>query len=675
VGGASRVRASAYRAPPPPPRTILRGGKLGEQRIWPTVHDVLETPHDHSALTLDFGSDSLADPDRIELQVRMLPSDDEWSTAALREARYAALIPGAYRCQVRARIDNGPWGEPVELSFVVRAAWWQSRWFWVLLGLLAIAVIGAWFSRRQRAVLRQRTRELDEQAGTRLRALLDAVPDLIIVHRDTQVIYMNVAARKLLGTDASPDATRHLRRRTHPKDLPALQQMTARALDFDADRTPQTLEVRARDADDTWRTLELSCVRLDFGGAPAVVIVARDVTERHRLRAKLVVSDRMASLGTLAAGIAHEINNPLTYVIGNLALVTESLSGSPDEDLTSALADASDGAERVRRIVSGLRTFSRGEEEQRGPIDLRGSLQAAIRLTANEVRHRARMVTELDEVPEIIADDGRLTQVFINLLVNAAHAIPEGKSDDHRITARAFTDAHGRAVVEISDTGKGMTAEVLSHVFDPFFTTKDVGVGTGLGLSICHGIVEGLGGQIVIESVPSVAGGGTNPGVRSGTTVRVLIPPMAQPAAPPARAPTPAAPLPPQRRRVMVIDDEPLVAEMLCRTLRRDHEITVESSGKEALRRIAGGARFDAIVTDVMMPNMTGLELLEELRRIAPDQARRLIFLSGGVFSAQTRVRLDELGAPQLAKPVDTNELRSCITRIAAEPQALSAAS
>ena len=657
VGGASRVHAGAYQGPPPPPRTILRGGRLGELRILPTDHGPIETPHDHSALTLDFGSDSLNDPDRIELQVRMLPGDDEWSTASLREARYAALIPGSYRCLVRARVDQGRWGEPVEMRFVVLSAWWQSRWFLALLGLLVIAVIAGLFSLRQRAILQRRTHELDAQASARLHSLLDTIPDLILVQRHTEIIYMNLAARTLFSTEAGPGATAKLRSCAHPQDLLQLQEMSQRAFEFNIHRAPETLETRVRDDDGNWHTLEMSCVRQDFGGAPALVYVSRDVTERHRLRAKLVVSDRMASLGTLAAGIAHEINNPLTYVIGNLELVAETLSGFPDEDLTSALADASDGAERVRKIVSGLRTFSRGEEEKRVPIDLRGSLQAAIRLTGNEVRHRARMVSELAEVPLIIADDGRLTQVFINLLVNAAHAIPEGKSDANRITARSFTDEQGRAVVEISDTGKGMTPEVLARVFDPFFTTKDVGVGTGLGLSICHGIVEGLGGQIAIDST-----------LDQGTTVRVVIPPISAAVLQPQPEPLPVIPAPRKRRHILVIDDEPLVAEMLCRTLRRDHEITVDSNGKDALDRIVGGARFDAIVTDVMMPNMTGIELLEELLLVAPDQARRLIFLSGGVFSPQMRVRLEAVGAPQLAKPVDTAELRSCITKVATMP-------
>jgi CheY-like chemotaxis protein len=247
--------------------------------------------------------------------------------------------------------------------------------------------------------------------------------------------------------------------------------------------------------------------------------------------------------------------------------------------------------------------------------------------------------------------------VFINLLVNAAHAIPEGRSDDNRITVRTRTDEAGRAVIEVADTGQGMPPEVLARVFDPFFTTKDVGEGTGLGLSICHGIISGLGGQISIDSTPGV-----------GTVFRIVLPPQPTDAqAAPAAAPT-AEPAPTgnglRRHRVMLVDDEPQVAQTMERLLRRDYDVTLAACGRDALDLINRGARFDAIVSDVMMPNMTGIELIEELQRIAPDQAQRLIFLSGGAFTAQTRERLDALGAPQLEKPVTAKELRACLTQI-----------
>jgi CheY-like chemotaxis protein len=256
----------------------------------------------------------------------------------------------------------------------------------------------------------------------------------------------------------------------------------------------------------------------------------------------------------------------------------------------------------------------------------------------------------------VVADDGRLTQVFINLLVNAAHAIPEGRSDENRITVRTRTDEAGRAVIEVADTGKGMPPEVQARVFDPFFTTKDVGEGTGLGLSICHGIVSGLGGQISIDST-----------LGQGTVVRVVLPPkvhdeVVAPAAPESEPVSSGNGK--RRHRVMLIDDEPQVARGMQRLLRGDHDVTVSLCARDALALIVQGARYDAIVTDVMMPNMTGIELIEELQRIAPDQARRVILLSGGVFTSQTRERLEQLGAPQLEKPVTAQALRDRVLQI-----------
>jgi CheY-like chemotaxis protein len=301
-----------------------------------------------------------------------------------------------------------------------------------------------------------------------------------------------------------------------------------------------------------------------------------------------------------------------------------------------------------------LRSFSRAEEEQRVELDVSEVLRAAIRLTANEVRHRAQLVCELGTTPHVMADDGRLTQVFINLIVNAAHAIPDGNADGNRITVRTRTDELGRAMIEIEDTGCGMALDVQARVFDPFYTTKAIGGGTGLGLSICHGIVTGLGGQIEVDSV-----------VGQGTRVRVALPPVI--VAPVVVVPATSGPLPvlPARLRVLLVDDEPQVVEVLARLLGRDHEVVTAPCGRTALARVGEGGWFDAIVSDIMMPNMTGLELLDALVAVAPEQAKQMIFLSGGVFTPETRARLDRLGTVQLEKPISTKELRKVVMRVA----------
>ena len=577
-------------------------------------------------------------------------------------------MPGAYRFEVRARIGAGGWGPVAGLAFVVHEAWWQSRWFFAVVGLAILLTIAAAFAGVYRTVLRRRTRQLNERSTASLRALLELVPDLISVHSAGRVIYSNLAARRLYRLDAAAIDHPDLGDRIHPEDRARFADI-ADARRADLGRPPEMLEVRVREDDGSWRICELTTVWMEFAGATVLVARGRDVTERRQLRAQLLVSDRMASLGTLAAGIAHEINNPLAYVLGNLEAMAEMIARTDQraeqrvDQIAAAIGDATDGAQRVRKIVQGLGAFTRSEQEKRVSLDVPEILRAAIRLTANEVRHRAQLVCEFGPTPAVVGDDGRLTQVFINLIVNAAHAIPEGRSDNNRITLRTGRDELGRAVVEIIDTGRGMPPEVQARAFDPFYTTKDVGGGTGLGLSICHGIISGLGGQIAIESAPD-----------RGTVVRVVLPAAAVPEAVAAPVATPELATPAQRLRVMVVDDEPLVTEMLERVLRRDHDVVAVSCGRAALDQINAGTWFDAIVSDVMMPNMTGLELLEELVERAPEQSKRLIFLSGGVFTQETRRRLAELGTLQLEKPINTKDLRRSVMSVASVPPPIRAA-
>ncbi|HEY0190237.1 MAG TPA: ATP-binding protein, partial [Kofleriaceae bacterium] len=660
TGGASRVHAERYDGPPPPPRAVIVSGELGGQPIATGDAAANETPHDQNALQIELGSDRLTNTERIEHQVRLLPLEPQWSTTLSRQARYPALLPGAYHLEARARIASGPWGPVASLAFAIRPAWWQTRWFLIASAAAVVLSIVVGFTLRQRAALRRRTQQHRAESAANLRALLELVPDLISVHGGGKVIYANLAARRMFGF-GDGDAG-ELGGRIHADDRARVADVLRPPTYAGPHWLSPVIELRVGDDDGGWRTCEVSGVQTALEGATVVVVSGRDVTERHRLRAQLVMSDRMASLGTLAAGIAHEINNPLAYVLGNLQLMREALAPvDPDapprdriEEISSAITDATDGAQRVRKIVQGLRSFSRADDERRGSLDVADVLRAAIRLTANEVRHRAELICELGAAPRVVADDGRLTQVFINLIVNAAHAIPEGAWHHHRITVRTRTDEHGYAAIEVEDTGQGMAPETLARAFDPFFTTKDVGSGTGLGLSICHGIVGGLGGQIAIDST-----------VGRGTRILVLLPPAPGTEIAIPRSVTTPVPLGPHRLRVLVVDDEPLVSDMLARVLRKDHEVVAVSNGRDALDQISCGQRFDAIVSDVMMPNMTGIELLDALVAIDEEQARRLIFLSGGVFSPQARAQLDALGTLQLEKPISPKELRKAVMSVA----------
>ena len=258
-----------------------------------------------------------------------------------------------------------------------------------------------------------------------------------------------------------------------------------------------------------------------------------DITERKSLETRLRIADRMASVGTLAAGVAHEINNPLAYVMANLAFVVEELRrdfGGMAE-VIEALDEARAGAERVRVIVRDLKTFSRQHQDELVPVDVRKVLEASVSIAWNEIRHRARLVKLLADVPDVMASEARLGQVCLNLLVNAAQALPVGAAEKNEIRLTTSLEA-GRVVIEVADTGPGIPPEVLSRIFDPFFTTKAAGVGTGLGLSICRSIVQSLGASC--GSRP-----GSARGPASGCSSRRRRPPARSrsPAGPQCRAP------------------------------------------------------------------------------------------------------------------------------------------
>jgi signal transduction histidine kinase len=253
---------------------------------------------------------------------------------------------------------------------------------------------------------------------------------------------------------------------------------------------------------------------IDF---PQMIRVLQDMVGRAA-RNRLATADRMAALGTLASGIAHEINNPLTYVIANLQTLADRLLTSSDQtmrDLSEIVADALSGAERIRRLVKEVQMVSPGHHAERlANVSLRDPLQTALALTENQIKHRARLVCALEPDVYVRGDQERIEQLFVNLLLNAAQAIPEGQAHENeiRVEVRALP-GQGTAIVRIEDTGTGIPLEVQERIFQPFFTTKPIGQGTGLGLSICRGIVTALGGQISFESEPA-----------SGTTFRVVLP-------------------------------------------------------------------------------------------------------------------------------------------------------
>jgi signal transduction histidine kinase len=382
------------------------------------------------------------------------------------------------------------------------------------------------------------------------------------------------------------------------------------------------------------------------------------VESDHRdLQARLAQTDRLTSLGTLAVGVAHEINNPLAYVLLNLAYLSEELPKLlPDRDHPKArealvaLEHARDGAERIRNTVRSLQTFSRPENETRVPLQLAKILDSTLPMVANEIHHRARLFKDYGVVPDVVANEARLGQVFLNLLINATQALPEDRREENVIHLIVRAPSPTRVAVEVHDNGVGIPPQVRGRIFEPFFTTKPVGIGTGLGLTICHGIVASLGGTLSFESEAG-----------RGTVFRVERPAAAAATAAPEVVRVSGVRTrgsePPARGRILVVDDEPIVCFTLERLLSSEGDVVALTSARKALEAIQRGDRFDVIVCDLMMPEMDAPLLYDEVSTIAPAQAERMLFVTGGAFTPRAREFLERVPNTRIEKPFDVDAL------------------
>ena len=513
------------------------------------------------------------------------------------------------------------------------------------------------------------------------RTLIEQAPDAIAVHRDGRFVYVNPAMVRLLGCDSHAELI--------GQPVSAVIHSDGREVDAEEIRSmvgSGTLapprEERFLRKDGSLIHAEVVSMPLDYKGEPSVVAIGRDLTARKELTARMMQMDRMIAVGTLAAGVGHEINNPLTYVGANVSYAIERIEGlqesaesisselrqrfgdkAADEILDAAgasrvggtlaeirevLGDARDGSDRIRDVVRNLKTLSRGDDEKMVPLAVHKVIESAIDMAFNEIRHRARLVKDFGQVPHVHGNESRLAQVFLNLIVNAAHAIDEGAAERNEIRVRTF-ERDGKVAVEVRDTGKGIPNENLSRLFDPFFTTKPIGQGTGLGLSICRQIVETHGGRIEVESE-----------LGAGTVFRVLLPPAPDDIAP--EPPTRSEPPQPGRRgRILVVDDEPMIVRIMEHILSKEHDVEAVTSARAALDRIRAGERFDLVFCDLMMPDMTGMDLYDAVCGFDPKHAERMIFMTGGAFTPRAQEFLDRTPNLHVEKPFNAKNLRALV--------------
>ncbi|MBF5044202.1 MULTISPECIES: ATP-binding protein [Myxococcaceae] len=499
----------------------------------------------------------------------------------------------------------------------------------------------------------------DARFPTDFQDLVDRLPALVfVVTLEGLLLHVNPEALRALGYERAQQLVGSRADALIPKeDRPAL---ALRAALLAAGEQPSVRELQLRHFSGRHLDVQLLTFPLHFRGQEAFVCVGRDLTARREQQAQQLTHERLAGVGILAAGLAHEINNPLAYLLSNLTFVRDELTPAPgapprtaSREVLEALDEAQQGAQRVAHIVSSLRTFSAQNAQALGPVDLREALEVALRLAGNELRSRARIVRDFRDVPPAWGNAGRLTQVFFNLLVNAAQAIAPGDAERHSVQVSLTSPAEGWVSASVRDSGSGIAPEHLGRLFVPFFTTRPAGQGTGLGLSICYNLVKELGGEIRVRSV-----------VGHGSTFEVLLPcaPASQRVPPPA--PEPAAPE--RRASVLLVDDDVLVGRAFERLLRPYHDVLSFQRARPALDWLRTGAAVDVLFCDLTLPDMGGLELFDALSRARPELVSRLVVVTGGDFTQQARAFVEVLSQRRLEKPFERDQVLALIRQVRA---------
>lgn len=466
-----------------------------------------------------------------------------------------------------------------------------------------------------------------------LRSVLASLPDGVAVLREGRLYFVNAALLGMLRLDEASVIGEPFRDLVHPDDRAAF--------DTGLDAGPCRVRIPTRDG---VRIAELSSVgSVSFEGVPSAIVMSRDTTDLRIAEEQLSRAEKLSALGALAAGVAHEINNPLAYVILNLEMLRDSRQVL-DPAAIDALREAIDGAKRIHRIAGELRGFSGSDAPgPPEPVDLASAIRNAVNIAQNELRHRGRLELDLAGELTALAREGQVVQVLVNVLVNAAQALPDDQSaDPPRIGIRLSAGEDNRgapvALIEVRDDGVGIDPEALPHVFDPFFSTRRRGDGAGLGLAISKRIVESYGGRIALSSE-----------LGHGTTVTIAFPRM--------HAPTVRAASPPRRtarlnpRRVLIIDDEVPIARALSRLL-TGHDVVVANDSVTALDALDGAA-FDVVLCDLMMPSVPGPELYRRACARDPGLADRFVFMTGGAFTESASAFLATVKGRVLIKPFD----------------------
>lgn len=497
---------------------------------------------------------------------------------------------------------------------------------------------------------RKAAEEALRRSEARYRRLVESLRDVIYtLAPDGTLISLNAAFEVLTGWRREEWLGRPFAELVHPEDLPRARELFEHVLGGAVVPLHQ-LRIRTRSGE--YRVAELTPTLLREGDTVVGVLgIARDVTERRRAEEILRQRDKLVAMGELLAGVAHELNNPLSVVVGQAALIRAAAPGGKLAERATKLAEAAD---RCARIVRNFLALARQRPPERAESSLNQVVEGALELVAYALRVDGVQVTRelAPDLPLLWADPDQLHQVVVNLLTNAHHALRQTPPPRQLVLRTGSDRAAGRVWLEVADNGPGIPPEIQARIFEPFFTTKPPGQGTGLGLALCLGIVEGHGGTITVDSAPG-----------RGARFRVELPVGATPRAEvDAGASEAAGPSP--GLTLLVVDDEPEVASLLADMLGADgHQVDTAGSGEAALERLAR-RRYDLVLSDLRMPGIDGPGLYRELARHHPALTRRFVALTGDALSPAMDAFLAETRVPTVAKPFALADLRRVLREV-----------
>ena len=485
---------------------------------------------------------------------------------------------------------------------------------------------------------------LQQQAErAQLASLAESLKDgIVLVDSSLQITSANSAANELLESAGL-------------KEGASLSDSTLAQLAREALTTQEPTELQELPASPTEsRRRYLVAMAAPLAGSPEgseAVVILRDVTEERLMQERLLQSEKMVSVGQLVSGVAHELNNPLTGIMGFSQLLLER---DLDEKTLGDIETINREAERAAKIVQNLLSFARRKHVEKELADINGLLESVLELRSYDLQLKSiALDLQLNpQLPKTMVDADQIQQVFLNLIINAEQAI---LTEKERGTLKVRT-SHENSVVRVSfqDDGPGIDDDTLRRIFDPFFTTKEVGEGTGLGLTICYGIIDEHNGRIWAESQPG-----------RGATFIIELPVIA--GVPRAAGTEAELEQSVKGRSILVVDDEESIQRLLGSVLQMDnHLVDTAKNGREALALIAERT-YDLVITDIKMPDMGGRELYEQLVKQDPRLASRTIFITGDTVSPDTRTFLQQVKNPVLAKPFRVREVRETIERILGE--------